>query len=152
MLQCSWDQRMCPTIATTHIRGTCTRSDPSIDERGTRHPIASVSSRHLSPSPETRFWLPMGGAQVEGQSGLPVDNPTESYWHKEPSQKLLGHRTTADLPSTADVVIVGSGITGASAAHTLKERRPELDIVMLEAREACWGATGRVSHFACSFS
>lgn len=93
----------------------------------------------------------MSGAQVEGQSGLPVDNPTESYWHKEPSQKLLGHRTTADLPSAADVVIVGSGITGASAAHTLKERKPELDVVMLEAREACWGATGRVSRFAFFF-
>lgn len=96
--------------------------------------------------PRRRTWLVMNGAQlVEGQSGLPVDNPTASYWHKKPSAKLLGHRTTADLPSTADVVIVGSGITGACAAHTLKERQPELDVVMLEAREACWGATGRVS-------
>ncbi|KAK7754730.1 hypothetical protein SLS62_003288 [Diatrype stigma] len=78
-----------------------------------------------------------------GQSGLPVDNPTESYWHREPSEKLLGHRTTEQLPRTADVVIVGSGITGAFAAHFLKEKRPDLEIVMLEAREACWGATGR---------
>ncbi|RYP37441.1 hypothetical protein DL767_002914 [Monosporascus sp. MG133] len=78
-----------------------------------------------------------------GQSGLPVDNPTESYWLKEPSEKLLGHRTTEQLPRTADVVIVGSGITGAFAAHFLKEKHPNLDIVMLEAREACWGATGR---------
>ncbi|RYP43028.1 hypothetical protein DL768_010113 [Monosporascus sp. mg162] len=78
-----------------------------------------------------------------GQSGLPVDNPTESYWLKEPSEKLLGHRTTEQLPRTADVVIVGSGITGAFAAHFLKEKDPNLDIVMLEAREACWGATGR---------
>ncbi|RYP71084.1 hypothetical protein DL771_005018 [Monosporascus sp. 5C6A] len=78
-----------------------------------------------------------------GQSGLPVDNPTESYWLKEPSEKLLGHRTTEQLPRTADVVIVGSGITGAFAAHFLKEKNPDLDIVMLEAREACWGATGR---------
>lgn len=84
-----------------------------------------------------------------GQSGLPVDNPTESYWHKEPSEKLLGHRTTEQVPRTADVVIVGSGITGAFAAHFLKERQPDLEIVMLEAREACWGATGRVSsHFS----
>lgn len=90
-----------------------------------------------------------------GQSGLPVDNPTESYWHKEPSEKLLGHRTTEQVPRTADVVIVGSGITGAFAAHFLKERQPDLEIVMLEAREACWGATGRVSSYfssvICSF-
>ncbi|KAI0885442.1 FAD dependent oxidoreductase [Annulohypoxylon maeteangense] len=80
---------------------------------------------------------------LKGQSGLPVDNPTKSYWHKEPSAKLLGHRTTKELPRVADVVIVGSGITGSFAAHFLKEQRPDLDVVMVEAREACSGATGR---------
>ncbi|ORY68753.1 FAD dependent oxidoreductase [Pseudomassariella vexata] len=80
---------------------------------------------------------------LNGQSGLPVDNSTKSYWHSAPSEKLMGHRTTEQLPHSADVVIVGSGITGAFAAHCLKEQRPELDVVMLEAREACWGATGR---------
>ncbi|KAK8098484.1 uncharacterized protein PG998_013970 [Apiospora kogelbergensis] len=78
-----------------------------------------------------------------GQAGLPVSNPSKSYWLKEPSEKLLGHRTTPELPASADVVIVGSGITAAFAAHTLKERKPELNVVMLEAREACFGATGR---------
>ncbi|KAI4600719.1 hypothetical protein KJ359_012881 [Pestalotiopsis sp. 9143b] len=80
---------------------------------------------------------------LPGQSGLPVPNSTESHWHKEPSEKLFGHRTTPELPASCDCIIVGSGITAAIAAHTLKERRPELNIVMLEAREACWGATGR---------
>lgn len=88
----------------------------------------------------------MAQAQLlEGQSGLPVDNPTKSYWHKEPSNKLLGHRTTKELPRSADVVIVGSGITGSFAAHFLKEKQPDLNVVMVEAREACSGATGRVS-------
>ncbi|KAI1122455.1 FAD dependent oxidoreductase [Nemania abortiva] len=76
-------------------------------------------------------------------AGLPVDNPTKSYWLSEPSEILLGHRTTKDLPQAADVVIVGSGITGAFAAHCLKEKAPDLKVVMLEAREACSGATGR---------
>ncbi|KAI0108142.1 FAD dependent oxidoreductase [Daldinia grandis] len=80
---------------------------------------------------------------VDGQSGLPVDNPTKSYWHKEPSSKLLGHRTTKELPRAADVVIVGSGITGSFAAHFLKEKQPDLNVVIVEAREACSGATGR---------
>ncbi|KAI1635131.1 FAD dependent oxidoreductase [Biscogniauxia mediterranea] len=71
------------------------------------------------------------------------DHSTKSYWHKEPSAKLLGHRTTPDLPRAADVAIVGSGITGAFAAHFLREKRPDLNIVMVDAREACWGATGR---------
>jgi glycine/D-amino acid oxidase-like deaminating enzyme len=45
------------------------------------------------------------------------------------------------------VVIIGSGIAGAFAAHYLAggEHERDVDVVMLEAREACWGATGRVS-------
>ncbi|KAI1341398.1 FAD dependent oxidoreductase [Xylariaceae sp. FL0016] len=82
-------------------------------------------------------------ALLPGQSGLPVPNPTASYWHKEPSQTLLGHRTTEQLPKSADVVIVGSGITGTMAAEFLREKMPAKSVVMLEAREACWGATGR---------
>ncbi|KAI1113694.1 FAD dependent oxidoreductase [Nemania sp. NC0429] len=73
---------------------------------------------------------------------LPTPESTHSYWHREPSATLLGHRTTQDLPATADVVVVGSGISGAFAARELVaggRRR----VVMLEAREACWGATGR---------
>jgi glycine/D-amino acid oxidase-like deaminating enzyme len=44
-------------------------------------------------------------------------------------------------------VIVGSGITGASVARYLSEdeRATGKSVVLLEAREACWGATGRVS-------
>jgi choline dehydrogenase-like flavoprotein len=51
------------------------------------------------------------------------------------------------LPKEADIVIVGSGITGTSAARFLAEdgRAKGKSVVMLEAREACWGATGRVS-------
>ena len=136
------------------------------------------------------------------RSSLPTPNPTASFWHSEPNEFLLGHRTTAELPASADVVIVGSGITGASAAQWLVEQgrsgggsggggagRGEggslsnqghgkdsgagagadgslgdatatatatstwegsvagRKVVMLEAREACWGATGRVSAY-----
>lgn len=53
------------------------------------------------------------------------------------------------------MVIVGSGISGAFAARALAQARDRdrdqqeegfgLDtVLMLEAREACWGATGRV--------
>lgn len=80
---------------------------------------------------------------ADGQAGLPVPNSTHSYWHKEPSPVLLGHRTTAELPAAADVVIVGTGMTGAFAARFLKHARPSSRVVVLEAREACWGATGR---------
>jgi hypothetical protein len=82
-----------------------------------------------------------------GNATLPTPNSTKSFWHSEPSTVLLGHRTTPSLPTRADVVIIGSGISGASAAFHLREEYhcQNLNVVMLEAREACWGATGRVS-------
>ncbi|KAF2439244.1 FAD dependent oxidoreductase [Karstenula rhodostoma CBS 690.94] len=76
---------------------------------------------------------------------LPTPTSTNSFWHSEPNGFLIGHRTTEDLPAEADIVIVGSGITGTSAARYLAEdeRANGKRIVLLEAREACWGATGR---------
>ncbi|KAG8157260.1 hypothetical protein KVR01_012968 [Diaporthe batatas] len=56
---------------------------------------------------------------------------------------------SAQLPAEADVVIIGSGISGTSIAwHLLKgttssSKTPPLRIAMLEARQACSGATGR---------
>jgi myosin-crossreactive antigen len=81
------------------------------------------------------------------RSTLPTPISSNSFWHSEPNEFLFGHRTTAELPSEADIVIVGSGITGSSAARFLTEdgRAKGKSIVLLEAREACWGATGRVS-------
>ena len=84
------------------------------------------------------------------RSTLPTPTSTHSFWHSEPNEFLIGHRTTEDLPAEADIVIVGSGITGTSAARFLVEddRAKSKSIVLLEAREACWGATGRVSSHA----
>ncbi|CAI4212962.1 unnamed protein product [Parascedosporium putredinis] len=78
----------------------------------------------------------------DGQADLPSPTSTSSYWHRSPSQTLLGHRTTERLPETVDVVVIGSGITGAFAARELVERKGR-QVLMLEAREVAWGATGR---------
>ncbi|KAI9867727.1 MAG: hypothetical protein M1813_008527 [Trichoglossum hirsutum] len=75
-------------------------------------------------------------------ANLPSSNSTNSFWHRSPSPFLLHHRTTPELPLFADVVIVGSGATGAFCARYLAESAG-LSVVMVEAREACWGATGR---------
>lgn len=57
---------------------------------------------------------------------------------------LLDHRTTGELPQEADVVIIGSGVSGATTALALMQSQtPPKSIVMLEARELCSGATGR---------
>ncbi|KAH7153585.1 FAD dependent oxidoreductase [Dactylonectria macrodidyma] len=75
------------------------------------------------------------------QAELPSLSSTRSYWHRDPSEILMGHRTTTHLPGRAEVVVIGSGMTGTFAAQTLVADGRE--VLMLEAREACWGATGR---------
>ena len=71
---------------------------------------------------------------------LPVSSPTPSYW-QIPPHRLASYRSP--FPATADVVVIGSGITGTSVAKTLFEHAPSIKLVMLEARTLCSGATGR---------
>ncbi|RUP44459.1 FAD dependent oxidoreductase [Jimgerdemannia flammicorona] len=65
---------------------------------------------------------------------------TEPYWlQKMPWQA----ETQAPLPEKADVVVVGAGVTGLSTAYWLRQLRPELKVVVIEARGVSSGATGR---------
>lgn len=73
---------------------------------------------------------------------LPRENPTISYW-QDPPDEIANVRTTEGLPKTADYVIIGSGISGASIAFNVLERKPDAKIVLLEGRGAASGATGR---------
>ncbi|THU84146.1 DAO-domain-containing protein [Dendrothele bispora CBS 962.96] len=68
-----------------------------------------------------------------------------SYWLQGVrANPLLDHRTTENVPEEADVVIIGSGMTGAlTALKLLSSSNPPSSILMLEARELCSGATGR---------
>jgi glycine/D-amino acid oxidase-like deaminating enzyme len=76
--------------------------------------------------------------------GFPVPKPTESYW-QVPEHRIANLRTTDELPTdkTFDYVIIGSGVSGAAVAFKLLDRNPELSILMLEARKAASGASGR---------
>lgn len=67
-----------------------------------------------------------------------------SYWLSYDSA-LSKHRTTEDLPQEADVVIIGSGYSGAAAAYYIMEKHggETPSLVMLEARDICSGATAR---------
>ena len=73
---------------------------------------------------------------------LPLADATTSYWQRHPSP-IASLRTTAGLPRSADIVIVGSGISGACIAYYALAKWPSEKVVMLEARTACSGATGR---------
>ncbi|KAH6639921.1 FAD dependent oxidoreductase [Truncatella angustata] len=82
------------------------------------------------------------GSEVPGP--FPVANATASYWRSEP-HTLDEHRSTPELPDRSDIVVIGAGFTGATAAYYLLEDNgnPRPSVTLLEAREACSGATGR---------
>jgi hypothetical protein len=83
--------------------------------------------------------------------GLPHPKPSYSYWFNDPPFPELVDVQSPSLPETCDVVVIGSGITGAavtrSLLHNLRragrtaERLPS--VTVLEARQICSGATGR---------
>ncbi|KAL4907801.1 hypothetical protein BDW74DRAFT_166434 [Aspergillus multicolor] len=76
-------------------------------------------------------------------STLPLPNATTPFWRTE-LHELDNHHTTPDLPSECDIIIVGAGFAGAALAHYIYEDNPSPpSVVILEAREACSGATGR---------
>lgn len=97
----------------------------------------------------------------------PIRDPSHfSLWATPPSA-LANFQASSSLPATADVVIIGSGFSGASVAYHLLIDQEESSstsnfypsvfdaeslaaspnkkpaVVMLEARQACSGATGR---------
>lgn len=78
---------------------------------------------------------------------LPVKNRSESFWLSKRDPELCNARTTADLPKSADVVVIGSGLTGAMTSYMIleeaKAKGMKLNVVMLEADETCGSATAR---------
>jgi glycine/D-amino acid oxidase-like deaminating enzyme len=75
------------------------------------------------------------------QAGAGPTNGEVSFWWRQ-----LGARTPRPpLPGStdADVCVVGAGYTGLWTAYYLKRARPDLSVVVLEARFAGFGASGR---------
>ncbi|KAJ5338233.1 hypothetical protein N7452_004961 [Penicillium brevicompactum] len=78
--------------------------------------------------------------RIFSDPGVPTSSTTSSFWLQDPR---VFDRSPSPLPEEVDVVIVGSGITGASIARSLLENGASPSILMLEARNVCSGATGR---------
>lgn len=89
--------------------------------------------------------------RIRNTPGLPCSNPTDPYWLRTLSP-IATHNSDGHLvvPAYADVVVIGSGITGTSFLRTLLDHDAKhnvnaspLQAVLLEARDLCSGATGR---------
>lgn len=78
---------------------------------------------------------------------FPSKESLTSFWRTE-LHELDDHRSTPALPSSCDVLIIGAGYAGITSAYHLlanEETAASLkpSVVLLEARQACSGATGR---------
>ncbi|KAG7087669.1 hypothetical protein E1B28_013617 [Marasmius oreades] len=108
------------------------------------------SSCNLIPDPHKRSTPPIHPLDPKlPPPGLPVSKPCLSIWQRTTrTNPLLNHNSvsTTAVPSTADAVIIGSGLSGTLTAYELlnssSPNAPKA-VVVLEAREACSGATGR---------
>ncbi|CAG9953262.1 unnamed protein product [Clonostachys rosea f. rosea IK726] len=82
------------------------------------------------------------------QSPPPIQGPTtDSFWRSS-SHSLDGHRTSPDIPPEVEICVIGAGFAGASIVHHIldicnSQGQPRPRILILEARQACSGATGR---------
>lgn len=65
-----------------------------------------------------------------------------SFWFSQLEENCSPRpELTEDI--TADIAIIGAGFTGLWTAYYLKQNQPELNVVILEARIAAYGASGR---------
>ncbi|KAG9083984.1 hypothetical protein FRC06_004288 [Ceratobasidium sp. 370] len=91
--------------------------------------------------------------RISQSPGIPSLPTTRSHWQETiPESARLRHASSAVLPDHADIVIIGSGITGTLVARALLEHpnAADLGIVMVEARDVCAGATSRNGgHIKC---
>ena len=63
-----------------------------------------------------------------------------SFWHEAVD---LTPRPALDGDATADVAIVGAGLTGLWTAYYLQKRNPKLSILLIDKHVAGFGASGR---------
>ena len=112
----------------------------------------------LTPWSETHDAL-LGLKDVQ-PAPLPVPNPSKSFWiDSAPGLNPLAKEgSTGPLTNDADICIIGSGITGVSAAYHLSNILGEsthslhtpLKIVILDARDFCELRTRSDSGRTCS--
>lgn len=100
---------------------------------------------HLVPA----FLLPTAGffppeqvvfqTQHSNNTGLPVPNPTRSFWIDSPhANPLAKEGSSGPLTEDADICIIGAGITGVSSAYHLAQNLGTgKTVVILEARDFC---------------
>jgi glycine/D-amino acid oxidase-like deaminating enzyme len=70
------------------------------------------------------------------------------FWLDDPARPEASESLVGEL--RCDLAVVGGGFSGLWTAVLAKERKPSLDVVLLEAREIGWAASGRNGGFCAA--
>ncbi|KDR71753.1 hypothetical protein GALMADRAFT_253501 [Galerina marginata CBS 339.88] len=146
------------TLVTASENGQLISAFPHDDVNPSRNSVvSSVNSQTLLGLENTQSVLQappfIPASRLRKRVSLPVEKPTQSFWlDTHGANPLAEEGSTGILTQDADVCVIGSGITGVSAAWHLSKilgKEEGLDsgestsVVILEARQFCSGATGR---------
>lgn len=97
----------------------------------------------FSPAARSMFQDLLGAWAVATDHAIGIPANDTPYWLRG-ERLLANHQSTAALPAVADVVIIGAGLTGASAAyHLAQEAKSGARIVVLDQGEPAGEASGR---------
>lgn len=86
-------------------------------------------------------------ARREASEALAGAEPS-IYWLQDPARPRACEALVGDV--RADLVVVGGGYSGLWTALRAKERDPGRDVVVLEAQEVGWAASGRNGGFCAA--
>lgn len=89
--------------------------------------------------------MPFAQAAGERARGALKDARHEPFWLASPQRPAA--RPPLEGSTSADLVVVGAGLTGLWTALRAKQRRPGLDVVLLEGGRIANAASGRNGGF-----
>jgi glycine/D-amino acid oxidase-like deaminating enzyme len=86
-------------------------------------------------------WVAHVGAKMRGPIAMPEEETP--FWQLQPSS-LAGFRSSSNLPEEVDLLIIGAGLTGASAAyHSVPLVRAGQRVVVIDMGDPASQASGR---------
>jgi len=100
--------------------------------------------RRFSPHARALFQDHLGVRALKTARPIGLPGCSEPFWFRAPD-RLAGYQSAASLPSSADVVVIGAGLTGASAAYHLADavRTRGLRVVVVDRGDPAGEASGR---------
>ena len=139
-------------LAATHVRALARRFETRLASAGRAETRERIVAELQALERESEF-TPAGRAafqQLLSRFGIassqPIALPPDDtpFWFRG-GQPLANHQSAAALPERADVVVIGAGLTGASAAYHLAPaaRSGDARVVVLDQGDPAGEASGR---------